>query len=122
MFYIFEILKRLNYCLFAYFSLFFILYTNFNIFFSGLNYLFRKIFIEREFISTNYYIYTHPFELYYTQLYFCLKISLYLIFPYFLWQILDYFKPSLYLKEYLILSKYFNQITWNFNLILVFFK
>ena len=117
MFYIFEILKRLNYFFFSYLFLFCIIYLNYNTFFSGLNYLFKKIFNEPELLTPNYYIYTHPFELYYTQLYFCLTVSFYIIFPYFLWQILDFCKPSLYFTEYLILHKTFLKGLWIFNVI-----
>jgi sec-independent protein translocase protein TatC len=100
MFYIFELLKRIKYFAFSYCFLLIISYIYYDVFFSFLDFLFKKILDDQTSNILNYYIYTHPFELYYTHLFFCFILSIYIIVPYILWQIIDFNKTSLYFSEY----------------------
>ena len=92
MFYIFEILKRINYFAFSYFFLLCVCYIYYDTFFSFLDFLFKKLLNEQNNNVLNYYIYTHPFELYYTHLFFGFILSLYGITPYICWQLIDFNK------------------------------
>ena len=101
MFYIFEIFNRLKYSFFTYCLLFLFCYFYYPVFFSFLDYLFKEILNGKQEDSiSNYYIYTHPFELYYTHIYFCFIISLHCIIPYLIWQFIDFCKTGVYLSEY----------------------
>jgi len=101
MFYIFEIIHRLKYSFFAYCFLIVFCYKYYPIFFSFLDHLFKGILNgEQANTSLNYYIYTHPFELYYTHILFCFVISLHFIIPYLIWQFIDFSKTAFYISEY----------------------
>jgi len=101
MFYIFEILNRVKYSFFTYCLLLFFCYIYYPIFFSFLDHLFKEILNgEQENTVLNYYIYTHPFELYYTHIYFCFIISLHCVTPYLIWQLIDFSKTGVYFSEY----------------------
>jgi sec-independent protein translocase protein TatC len=117
MFYIFEIIKRIKYLAFSYLFLLIISYIYYDVFFSFLDFLFKKILDDQTSSSLNYYIYTHPFELYYTHLFFCFILSLYIITPYILWQLIDFNKTSLYYSEYTFFYNNFKKI-----LIIFFFS
>ena len=110
MFYIFEIIKRIKYFACSYFFLLITCYIYFFIFFLFLFFLFKKILNNENNDSINYYIYTHPFELYYTHLYFGFILSFYIIIPYICWHIIDFNKNSLYKSEYIWLYNNFINI------------
>ena len=107
MFYILEISNRLKYFFFSFCFLFSISYNYYNVFFTFLDFLFKKILNEKNDSLLNYYIYTHPFELYYTHLFFCFILSLHIIIPYFIWQLLDFNKTSFYKYQYYQIYKFF---------------
>lgn len=109
MFYIFELINRFKYALFSYCCLFIICYIYYPIFFSFLDFLLKTILNEQNSGSLNYYIYTHPFELYYSHLFFCFICSLHIIVPYLIWQIIDFIKSGVYKSEYLLLSGFYKK-------------
>lgn len=117
MFYIFEIIYRLKYFFFTYCFLLIFCYFYYPIFFSFLDYLFKGILNGDDSTNTslNYYIYTHPFELYYTHLLFCFIISLHFIVPYLIWQLIDFSKTAIYSSEYAFLCRFLN------NSLVIFF-
>lgn len=124
MYYIFELFNRFKYTILAYFFLFGSIYIKYDIFFATFDYVFKKIFNQQNQQTINYYIYTHPFELYYTQIYFCFFTSLYFILPYIIWQLLDYKKTSLYTYEYnyLIYKFYKGIFLFTFLIIILYNK
>jgi sec-independent protein translocase protein TatC len=109
MFYLFELLNRLKYLGFSYLFLLVICYIYYPVFFSFLDFLFKSILNEQNNSSLNYYIYTHPFELYYSHIYFCFIFSLHIILPYIIWQFLDFIKTGIYVSEYKFLASLFNK-------------
>lgn len=105
MFYIIEIITRLKYFIFSYCFLLIVCYFYYDIFFTILDLLFKNILNNQNDNIPNYYIYTHPFELYYTHLIFCFILSLHIILPYIIWQLIDFNKTSLYKSEYIFIFK-----------------
>lgn len=99
MFYLFEILTRVKYIIFSFCLLVITCYFNYNTIFTFFDYHFRNLLNGTNIPLLNYYIYTHPFELYYTQLIVSFQISMYLLFPYLIWQFIDFNKTALYETE-----------------------
>ena len=107
MFYLKELILRLKYISFGFTFLLFTCYKYKNVLF--LSTLFSILdFNEGSSGIVNHFIYTHPTELFQTYLWLMTFISLLLIFPYFIWQILDFLKPSLYCNEYIRLKLFLN--------------
>lgn len=104
MFYLFEIFIRIKYILCSFCLLLCCCYLNYNIIFTFFDYNFRNLLNGCNNTLLNYYIYTHPFELYYTQLIVSFQIALYCIIPYFAWQLFDFMKTALYQTENKILK------------------
>ena len=100
MFYILEIYTRIKYSILSYFFIILTCYFYYHYFFFLLDYFFRIIIKTSDNDLVNYYIYTHPFELYYNNLLFSFILSLYFFFPYLIWQIIDYMRSSLYNYEF----------------------
>lgn len=119
MFYILEIINRLKYLFLSFLFLFFITYNYYDIFFIFLDFLFKKILNNTE--NFNYYIYTHPFELYYNHIYFCFIITTYTISPYIIWHFIDFNKTTFYFSEYNIIIKLFKNSIIIFIIIYIFF-
>lgn len=109
MFYIFELISRFKYIIFSYCCLFIICYIYYPIFFSFLDFLLKTVLNEQNSSDLNYYIYTHPFELYYSHLFFCFICSLYCLVPYLVWQFIDFIKTGIYNSEYLLLSSFYKK-------------
>jgi Sec-independent protein secretion pathway component TatC len=114
MFYIFELIKRVKYLFFSYFFLLIICYFYYPIFFSFLDFLFKSILNQQNDTILNYYIYTHPFELYYSHLFFCFILSLHFIIPYIIWQVIDFSKTGIYITEYKFIIFFFKKCLYIF--------
>lgn len=98
MYYIRECTQRLWYSLISYIVLLLIIYVYYPWFFATINEFYSNIVTNCGFSS--YYIYTHPLELYLCHIYFSFLLSINIIFPYIIWQIVDFIKPALYATEY----------------------
>lgn len=114
MFYFIEIINRLKYIISSFCLLFFSCYFNYNTIFSFLDILFKELLKGKSNPFSNYYIYTHPFELYYTQLVVSFQLAFYLFIPYFFWQIFDFIKTALYNSEFILIVKTCRNFTYSF--------
>jgi Sec-independent protein secretion pathway component TatC len=101
MFYIKEIYFRLFYFIFSFSCIFSILYFYKSVL---LNFLtFSLLFFCNYKLNyfLDHFIYTHPLELFNSQVFLIIYFSLYFSLFYFFWHILDFLKPMLYLNLYI---------------------
>jgi sec-independent protein translocase protein TatC len=112
MFYFKELKNRLKYLVVSYVIILLTSFYNYNILFTFLDFFFSQKLNKNFNTAFHYYIYTHPFELYYSQFYFCLTISFYFIIPYIVWQIYDFLIPSLYMSEYKFIKNTLSLFTY----------
>ena len=122
MFYINEFFFRLKFFILSVSMFFFICYIyNKNLLFIFL-YPILKCILLNNFIC--YFIYTDPTEIFIITFFIIFILFLYLYIPYFLWQLLDFFKSSFYCFEYNKINKiyiYFIFFILLINYFLVFF-
>lgn len=119
MFYLFEIFNRIKYLCLSFLFVFILFYS----FKDNLLVIFLySILVNKEgcldIFEINNFIYTHPAEIFSMYLLLILYFSFIFILPFFFLQFLDFFKQSLYKKEYLKLKK----IMFFFHLFIYFFN
>lgn len=101
MFYFTELIYRLKFFVLSFFFLLIIGYTYYDIIFVILHFSYTISLTTQ----TDYYIYTHPLELYFSQIRLVVFSSCLFIFPYLIWTLLDFNKTSLYWHEFSTVKK-----------------
>jgi len=101
MFYIKEIILRFQYVLISFFFTLLLCYVYRNLLLYFLTFSILSKGVNSEILGVNYFIYTHPSELFSTYLLVVFYFSILLLLPYFLWNTLDFLKASLLTVEYL---------------------
>ena len=101
MFYIKEIILRFQYVLISFFFTLLLCYIYRNLLLYFLTFSILSKGVDSEILGVNYFIYTHPSELFSTYLLVIFYFSILLLLPYFLWNTLDFLKSSLLAVEYL---------------------
>ena len=108
MFYLREFFTRVKYFIFSLITTFFILYFFKDVLLIVVIY---TLFSQKEDIfisfSIDHFIYTHPTELFSMYITLVSVFSFFYLLPYILWQIIDFFKQSLYIQEYTFLKRLF---------------
>jgi sec-independent protein translocase protein TatC len=113
MYYFREFRYRIFYISFLFLIFFFCYYIYFIDFLGYFNSLYASILLKQQ-IFNYFFIFTHPIEPYLVQIQFCVFFGSLSTCIYCLWQSLDFFKSSLYSKEFYIFKMSF------FTIIIVF--
>jgi Sec-independent protein secretion pathway component TatC len=123
MFYVKEIIHRIQYFFLSLFLSILISYLNRD---TLMFLLTQSVFLSNQysFSNINHFIYTHPVELFTVQILLILYFSLLVVLPFLLWQILDFLKSSLILIEYQLsvnVLLFFLFLILTFNLVSFFY-
>ena len=115
MFYIKELILRLKFTFFSLTITLFLCYLYKNVLLTLLSFSLINDFFSQSNSAFSNFIYTHPIELFKTNIYSALIISTFLLIPYFFWHLFDFLKSSLLKEESeKLLSVFVKSITFVF--------
>tara|TARA_B110000908_G_C9838327_1_gene264510 strand:+ start:97 stop:486 length:390 start_codon:yes stop_codon:yes gene_type:complete len=115
MFYIKELILRLKFTFFSLTITLFLCYLYKNVLLTLLSFSLINDFFSQPTNAFSNFIYTHPIELFKTNIYSALIISTFLLIPYFFWHLFDFLKSSLLKEESeKLLSVFVKSITFVF--------